>query len=180
MNHIVRGAALAALLVVAGTSGVQAQQAEEPRNFFSFGAGATVPVGDFKEEAKTGFMTGLGFGAGITGNLFVLGTGFYGRNGVNEEGHADDYYKLLGGTVNLGLSGSGESVRPYGYAGVGMQRVEEKGEDHTHGAENELFGNAAVGLSFGRGNARFWIQSGAVFGREHSYVPLSAGVSIWF
>lgn len=181
MNHVVRGAALAVLFIVAGTSQAQAQEEAASRKFFSFGAGATVPLGDFKEEAKTGFLTGLGFGSGIgSGNLFLLGTGFYGKNGVNEEGHGDDYFALLGGTVNLGLMGSGEGARPYGYLGLGMQRVEEKGEGHSHGAENEAFGNAVVGLSLGRGNTRFWIQGGAVLGGEHTYIPLSAGVSIGF
>jgi len=181
MNHFVRGAALAALLVVAGAAGAHAQEAPESRKFFSFGAGATVPFGDFKEEAKTGFLTGLGFGSAVgSGNLFLLGTGFYGRNGVSEEGHEDDYFALLGGTLNLGLMGSGEAVRPYGYVGLGMQRVEEKGEDHSHGAESEAFGNAVVGLSIGRGNTRFWIQGGAVLGGEHTYMPISAGVSIGF
>jgi hypothetical protein len=189
MNHIVRGAALAALFIVAGTSGAQAQEAVESRKFFSVGAGATVPFGDFKEEAKTGFLTGLGFGSGIgSGNLFLLGTGFYGKNNVAEgedddhgqDEHGEDTFSLLGGSVNLGLMGSGEAVRPYGYVGLGMQRVEQKGEDHSDGAENEAFGNAVVGLSIGRGNTRFWIQGGAVLGGEHTYIPISAGVSIGF
>lgn len=189
MNHIVRGAALAALIVVAGTTGAHAQEATESRKFFSFGAGATVPFGDFKEEAKTGFLTGVGFGSGIgSGNLFLLGTGFYGKNGMAEhedddhghDDHGEDTFSLLGGALNLGLMGSGEALRPYGYVGLGMQRVEQKGEDHDHGAENEAFGNAVVGLSIGRGNTRFWIQGGAVLGGEHTYMPISAGVSIGF
>lgn len=184
MKYIGRGAALAAMLVVVGTSGATAQEAPEAagaRKFFTVGAGATLPLGDFKDEGKTGFLTGVGLGSGIgSGNLFVLGSVFYGRNGVSEEGHGDDYFALRGGTVNLGLMGSGVSVRPYGYVGFGVQRVEEKGEDHSHGAENETFGNAAVGLSFGRDSARFWVQGGAVLGGEHSYMPVSAGVSVGF
>ncbi len=189
MNHFVRGAALAALLIVAGTSGAQAQATTESRKFFSFGAGASVPFGDFKEEAKTGFLTGLGFGSGIgSGNLFVLGTGFYGKNGMAEhedddhghDDHAEDSFSLLGGALNLGLMGKGEAARPYGYVGLGMQRVQQKGEDHSHGAESEVFGNAVAGLSIGRGNTRFWIQGGAVLGGEHTYMPISAGVSIGF
>lgn len=184
MKCIARGAALAALLLAAGTHGVSAQEAREeagPRRFFTVGAGATLPLGEFKDEGKAGFLTGVGIGSGIgSGNLFLLGSAFYGRNGVSEEGHEDDYFALRGGTVNLGLMGSGEGVRPYGYVGLGVQRVEEKGEDHSHGAENETFGNAAVGLSFGRGSTRVWVQGGAVLGGEHAYLPVSAGVSIGF
>lgn len=181
MIHTARGAALAALLVITGTSVANAQEVPEKRRFVSLGAGATVPFSDFGEEGKTGFHTGLGVGSGIgSGKLFVLGTGFYGRNGVAEEGHEDDFFALLGGTLNLGLMGSGEVVRPYGYLGLGVQRVEEKGEAHSHGSENEAFGNVALGLSIGRGNTRFWIQGGAVLGGEHTYVPLSAGFSIGF
>lgn len=175
MRPLSRVFAVAGLLVLAGSVGLEAQS----RKFVSLGGGLTMPTGDFKneEEAKSGWMTGAALGTGIgSGNLFVMASGFYGKNGSD---HAEDETTTLtGGTLNVGLMSGGEMVRLYGYAGAGLQHY--KNNEHLEDNGTSVLGNAAVGLNIGRGTTRFWVQGGLAMNTTASYIPVLAGISIGF
>lgn len=175
MRYLVRVLVFAGVLAAAGASGLEAQA----RKFFSVGGGLTMPTGDFKneEEAKNGWMTGVALGTGIgSGNLFVMGSGFYGKSGSDHD--EDETHTLTGGTLNLGLMSRGEMARVYGYVGGGLQNY--KNNEHEEENGTSALGTAAVGVSVGRGSTRLWVQGGLALNKTASYIPVSAGVSIGF
>ncbi len=175
MRPLSRVFAVAGLLVLAGSVGLEAQS----RKFVSLGGGLTMPTGDFKndEEAKSGWMTGAALGTGIgSGNLFVMASGFYGKNGSD---HAEgETTTLTGGTLNVGLMSGGDMVRLYGYAGAGLQNYSNNEHQEENGTS--ALGNVAVGLSIGRASTRFWFQGGLAMNKTASYIPVLAGISFGF
>lgn len=175
MRKVVRLMAVTGALVLAASTAAEAQG----RKWFSVGGGMTMPTGDFKNEkdAKNGWMTGAALGTGIgSGNLFVMAKGFYGKN--DSDHHEGETMTLAGGSLNLGLMSRGEMARIYGYVGGGLQSYtnNEHEEDNATG----VLGNAAVGLSVGRGATRFWVQGGLAMNKTASYIPVMAGISIGF
>jgi hypothetical protein len=175
MRQLSRVFAVAGVLVLAGSVGLEAQA----RKFVSIGGGLTMPTGDFKndEEAKSGWMTGAAFGTGIgSGNLFVMASGFYGKNGSDHD--EDETSTLAGGTVNLGVMSRGEMARIYGYVGGGLQNYSNNEHQEENGTS--VLGNAAVGVNIGRGNTRFWVQGGLAMNKTASYIPVLAGISFGF
>lgn len=175
MLKVVRLMAVAGALMLVASTAAEAQG----RKFFSLGGGMTMPTGDFKndEEAKTGWMTGAALGTGVgSGNLFVMASGFYGKNGSDHD--EDETSTLTGGTLNLGLMSRGEMARIYGYVGGGLQNF--KNNEHEEDNGTSVLGTAAVGLSIGRGSTRFWVQGGLAMNKTASYIPVMAGVSIGF
>lgn len=175
MLRLFRVFAVAGLLVFAGSVSLEAQS----RKFVSIGGGLTMPTGDFKnaEEAKSGWMTGAALGTGVgAGNLFVMASGFYGKSGSDHD--ADETHTLTGGTLNLGMTSPGEMMRVYGYVGAGLQNY--KNNEHLEDNGTSVLGNAAVGLNFGRGTTRFWVQGGLALNKTASYIPVLAGISFGF
>lgn len=170
----------ASLIALALLVGLTASPAEaQARRFISLGAGLTMPTGDFKneEEAKSGWMGGFAVGTGLgSGNLFVMASGFYGKNGSDHD--EDETITLSGGTVNLGAMSRGASARVYGYVGGGFQNLNNNEHEEDNGTS--ALGTAAVGLSLGRAATRFWIQAGLAMNKSASYMPVMAGVSFGF
>lgn len=162
------------------TAGAAAAQASK---FLYVGGGMTMPTGDYKEYAKSGFMAdvGLGTNVGSSGRVFAFADIFYGKNNHEDD---DGSTTLMGGGANLGIQSSGSSTRIYGYAGLGMQQHKYNppgGGDG--GSETKPFGRGAVGISLGSGNTTFWAEIGMIqgFGGDDgntAYMPILAGISI--
>lgn len=160
---------------------VAGDAAAQGRTFLSLGAGATIPTSDYGDYAKTGWMGGLGVGTAVgSGNMFVMASGFFGKN--SHEGEDNSSTTLMGGGANIGMMSSGERARLYGYVGGGLQnhKYNPSGDDEGD-SEAKPYANGWVGVSLGSAKARPWIQGGMVMGlggEKTSYFGVMAGISI--
>lgn len=178
MSRMVHVLALAVLVSWAGAGSAAAQN-----KFLFLGGGLTMPSGDYKEYAESGFMAGAGVGTSIgsSGKVFGFVDGFYGKNNHDFEGESTT---LMGGGVNVGVQSTGSSARVYGYAGLGMQNHKyNPAGGGDGGSETKPFGRAAVGISLGSGKVTFWAEAGMLqgFGGDDgntAYMPILAGISI--
>lgn len=170
---------LGAVLVAATIIGAEASA--QGSKYLYLGGGATIPMGDYKEFAKTGWMGSIGLGTSLgSGNMFAFVDGFYGKN--SHEGVADESTTLLGGGVNLGIRTSGVT-HLYGYAGAGMQNHKYNPAVGEGASETKPYGRAAVGVGTGSGRVSFWAELGVLqgFGGDGgntAYLPILAGISI--
>lgn len=156
--------------------------AQGPSTWMFAGGGMTVPIGDYKEYAKTGFFADVGVGRTFgSGRMFAFADLFYGKN--NHE-TADGSTSLVGGGLNIGISSTAEKARPYAYAGLGMQNHKfNPAGGGDGGSETRPYGRGAVGVSLGSGKTTFWIEAGLIqgFGGDDGntgYLPIQAGISI--
>lgn len=170
------GAVVVAMLALSQSSAAQSK-------FLYIGGGATMPMGDYKEYAKTGFMAdvGLGTNIGSSGKMFGFVDVIYGKNSHDT---TDESTTLMGGGANIGMQSSGASTRIYGYVGAGMQNHKyNPAGGGDGGSETKPYGRGALGLSFGSGKTTFWVEAGVIqgFGGDDgntAYMPIIAGVSI--
>lgn len=168
---------LAAFTVGSSTALAQASK------FLYVGGGLTMPSGDYKEYAKSGFLAdvGLGTNVGSSGKMFAFVDIIYGKNNHDDEG---DSTTLMGGGANIGIQSTGSSARIYGYAGAGMQQHKyNPSGGGDGGSETKPYGRGAIGVSLGSGNTTFWAEVGMIqgFGGDDGntgYMPIIAGISI--
>jgi len=146
-----------------------------------FGGGLSIPVGDFKDYAKKGWMAtaGLGYDIGDKG-LWVEAEGYFGSNKHSDfEG---DKTNLIGGMAAVGYSFMPDkSVSPYITGGVGILAHQFKSEDFPEDNETEskLGYTGAFGLGFRAGGKAHVFLEGRLLGSESSKAILAlAGVSI--
>jgi hypothetical protein len=171
------GAVIAATLVLTAEGAAQGGS-----NSLFLGGGATVPMGDYGDYAKTGYMASVGVGRDFgSGRVFAFVDGFYGKNSHETE---DESTTLIGGGANIGISTTGSSPRFYAYGGLGLQNHKfNPAGGGDGGSETNPYGRGAVGISLGNGSTTFWIEVGMLqgFGGDGGntgYLPLLAGVSI--
>lgn len=173
----IMGVVLAATTLLVGTASAQG-----PSTWVFAGGGATMPMGDYGDYAKTGFMADVGVGRNFgSGRVFAFADIFYGKNNHETDGESTT---LIGGGANIGISSTAAKARPYAYVGLGMQNHKFNSDGAGDGeSETKAYGRGAVGVSLGAGKTTFWIEAGLVqgFGGDDGntgYVPILAGVSI--
>lgn len=164
------GAVMVAMLALSQASAAQTTK------FFAIGGGLTVPTGDYKDYAKTGWVAdaALGTNIGSSGKVFGFVDVFYGKNDHDTDG---DSTTLMGGGANIGIQSTGSSARVYGYAGIGMQNHKFNSDGAGDGeSDSQVFGRGAVGISLGSGRTTFWAEVGMIQG-DTAYLPIMAGIS---
>jgi opacity protein-like surface antigen len=167
-------AGLAALLF-AGATAANAQ-------YVFAGGGATIPIGDFKDYAKTGWNAQAGFGFDIASvrGLSVEAEGFYGSNK-----HSDvdgDKTNIIAGMGSVLYSFMPDKkVSPYALAGAGF--LSHKFDPATGDSETSTkFGyTGAVGLIFSLSSkASLWVEGRLLGSKDSKMLPINAGFSINF
>jgi hypothetical protein len=181
--------ALAALTVsmLLGAPTLRAQGAE-----FSLGAGATVPLDNYGDFAKTGYH-GL-VAVSFAPSSFPLGIqidGMYDRLKLDSSIPGDRTSQIIQGTANLIYkfkTSEESSFRPYLIGGVGIYNFKLVSGDEVAGPGVGNTGN--TGTDFGlNGGAGFDIKTGGigffVEGRFHDvftdgpntkFIPITAGI----
>jgi len=150
--------------------------------FVYVGGGANIPVSDFKDYAKTGWMAQAGIGYMIPSvkGLMVSAEGFYGSNK-----HTDvtgDKTNLLSGMVTLGYElMPDKKVSPYILGGAGFQShkfVPATGASET----STKFGyNGGAGILFSiNQTVGFWIEGRFLGSKDSKMIPVMAGFSFNF
>ena len=173
MRRKLVGLAVTALLITGAARPANAQA----RGYVGFGAGLSLPVGDFKTCCKLGWLGQVV--AGVTGANGVLGgriDGMYARNSVKGTGGGS--LKLLGVNADLVWTPGKRpaKVHPYLLGGLGFFNVKSSGAGQTKFAFN--FGG---GLQIHSGD-RMSIFTEARFisikssGGSTNFIPISVGL----
>lgn len=168
---------LGALAMTAISSRVEAQ-------YVFFGGGPSVPLGDFKDYAKTGWLVqgGLGFDIGSSG-IWAEAEGFFGSNSHKDTGTFKEKTNIISFMAALGktFGATDAKMRPYLLAGAGVLGHQFRTDDDTATEETETkFGfTGALGLAFRLNDkARFWVEGRYLGASGTSVIPIMAGVSI--
>ena len=176
MNRIARGVLVAGVVASIAAGGAQAQA----RGYIGFGAGASVPTGDFGDAYKVGWLAQVV--AGITGPTGVIGGRVNGSiTRHNHDTLNDNTAKLVGAMGDLVFSpGAAEAkVRPYVLGGIGFQNVKfESGP--VENSVTELAYNFGAGLSISTGRAKLFLEgrwlSVQTDPSSASLIPISIGL----
>lgn len=179
---MVRSVRIMGVLLAATTLLVGTASAQGPSTWVFAGGGATMPMGDYGDYAKTGFMADVGVGRNFgSGRVFAFADIFYGKNNHETE---DESTTLTGGGLNIGISSTAMKARPYAYAGLGMQNHKyNPAGGGDGGSETNPYARGAVGVSIGSGKTTIWVEAGLIqgFGGDDGntgYMPVLAGISI--
>lgn len=154
------------------------------------GGGATLPMGDYKDYAKTGWImtAGLSVDLGEKG-LFFEAEGFFGSNKHKDTGTVKEKTNLMAGIAAFGYSfGQKEAkVRPYILGGLGLMNHQFRSDDDNAVETNtSLFAyTGAAGLVFAMGpKASFWAEArylaGSKEGESTTVIPITVGISLKF
>lgn len=143
MRRKVVGLAVAALLITGAARSATAQA----RGYVGFGAGVALPMGNFKNAVKTGWLGQVI--AGVTSANGMLGgriDGMYIRNSLKGTGGGST--KLLGANLDLVWTPGQRpaKVHPYLLGGVGFFNAKSSGPSQTKFAFN-LGGGLQVHLA---------------------------------
>ena len=177
MRRKISGLIPAALLFGAVAASPAAAQA---RGYIGFGPGVSLPVGDFGDAAKTGWL-GQVFG-GITGASGMFGgrvDGMYVRHSLELP---DASTALIGANADLVVSpgSAGSKVRPYILGGVGFFNSKtEVGSVEGEGQTNFAY-NLGGGLLFKAGRMGIFVEaryiSVSTDPSSQGFIPIAIGL----
>lgn len=177
MTRIKTGLAAVALLLVAGVATPAAAQA---RGYVGFGGGVSIPVGDFADAAKLGWLGQVV--AGVTGPSGMLGgriDGTYSQNSL--KGTGSGHFSLFGANADIVLTPGKRpaKVHPYFLAGVGFYN--SKLSVGTGNSSTKFAWNGGAGLQIHTGN-RMDVYTEARFisvqtsGASTNFIPITIGL----
>jgi opacity protein-like surface antigen len=177
MKRTIAGFVATGMLTVA----LAAPAAAQARGYVGFGAGLSLPTGDFGDGVKTGWLGQVI--AGITGPSGMLGgriDGMYVRH--SWEGTADGSTTLFGANADLVVSpGSGASkVRPYLLGGVGFFNGKDKVAGVSSDGETKFAFNVGGGLQVKAGSRMHVFLEGRYISvrteNAIGFIPISVGL----
>ena len=145
--------ALALMLVVPQA------QAAKGEWMIDFNGGAALPMSDFKDAAKVGFMGGVGAGYMVTDAVCIGADGSYIKNDASDDLNAAispataKFSMIQGGAhAKYMFPMSGESkISPYAVVGLGLYNLKTKVELSGASADtsvNKFGGRGGLGLSY--------------------------------
>ena len=154
---------------------------------FGLGGGATLPLGDFGDAAKTGFH-GMGLvefqPAGLpVGIRFDASYHRIGFSDLFEDVVGAGNHQIIMGTLNgvYTFTTAAESkFHPYIVAGVGAYNAKANVEDADNNSETKFGINGGAGFNFGMGSASVFLEGRFhnIFteGSSTNFVPITLGV----
>jgi hypothetical protein len=163
-----------------------AAQAQTPVSF-GLGGGATLPLGDFGDAAKTGFHgTGLVEFQPASLPVGIRLDGTYHRIGFSdlfEDVVGEGNWQMITGTLNgvYTFTTAAESkFHPYIIAGGGVYNMKANTDVGDEDSETKFGINAGAGFNMGMGSASIFVEGRFhnVFteGSSTNFVPITLGV----
>lgn len=172
MKRLASATLFGAVAVLLGASPARAQ-------YVYFGGGASIPTGDFKTDAKTGWMATGGVGANVgPQGLWIEAEGYYGSNKHKAPEDGDKTTIIAGiGAVGYDLM-PGKKTTPYITGGLGFLSHKFTPETGASETETNLGYTGALGVSFTASpKIHVWVE-GRLLGSSASRVILAqAGLS---
>ena len=166
-----KGPLVGAALLVLTAASAQAQS-------IFFGGGATIPTGEYKDYAKTGWMAQAGVAVPVGGKGFMVGA--EAMFGSNKHDHPGDKTNLLGLNGFL-LYRIGDMTKPgpYVFGSGGALKHDYKSEDfpEDEGGEFKFAWSAGAGVDvpFG-GNKAFYIEGRYMARSDTKFMAILAGL----
>jgi len=170
---------LAALAAVA----ISASAAQGQSIAFGVGGGVTIPSGDFKDGAKTGWHGLANIGYNLPSGLGVRGDFYYSQNSA--KGGGNGKAKLAGGLGNVLYSFPGKStIHPYVIGGVGFFNLKAEatvGGVTFSSSETKFAWGAGAGIKFKAGtDASVFVEGrylSASSDPKTNFIPITVGVN---
>lgn len=166
--------AVAALLVAASSASAQGIR-------WGVGAGLLMPIGDYGDADKMGFIGGFGGTYSMPGGIGIRGELSYGQ--TSHDGGVSGNTKIIGGMASLVYAlGATPGMRPYLMGGLGMYNVKID-VGGTSGSESKIGFGFGGGLSFpmGAGGSRMFVEtkytSISTSGSSLTFLPIVVGIS---
>jgi opacity protein-like surface antigen len=168
---------LVALITIAGAGSLSAQGVR-----FGIGGGLLVPMGNYKDADKMGWLVGgdatywmMGTPVGIRADVQYSQTS-------EKSGVLAHTTKIIGGLAEAvyAFGKKGDGVRPYIMGGLGLYNVKIDVSGLSGSTTKVGFGGGA-GLAFklGTGGTRFFVEgkfvSVATSGSSYTFLPIRAG-----
>jgi opacity protein-like surface antigen len=154
--------------------------AQQPWIFF--GGGPTIPVGEFGDYAKTGWLATAGIGVDVgTQGLWVAAELHYGSN--SHDDITNDKTNIFAGFGTIGYTfGPGQKVRPYVLGGLGfLSHIYKAGGLDYSETETRIGYTAAGGLTFQLSErVGFWVEGRFMGAADTRMIPILAGFTINF
>ena len=155
------GLSLALLLFLTATGSAQA--------FGYLGAGATIPTGDYGDNANTGWLGAGGIGFPIGDDGLAAGVeAFYGQNNHDLDGDKTTPYGALG-FVQFSF-GDMEKLHPYLLGGAGLLVHKYSSDTFKGDSESRFAYSFGAGLAYPLGGTtglygegRYWGSDGTAF-----------------
>jgi hypothetical protein len=176
MKRIVSLAVVASALAVVAPGAVRAQAT------IILGAGATIPMSEYADYAKLGWLGHAGVEFPAATNVAVGVHGFYGSNSHDYAGDKTNLYGGVG-TVGYTIPTSG-SVMPQIWGGAGYMVHSYKSEDFPafEGSDGSLAALVGAGLGFPLGSVaaalNVYFLTGFGENDETRYLGIDLGVGI--
>lgn len=174
---------IVSVVIAAGAVMMLATTSAHAQVSLGVGGGVTLPLGDFKDVAKTGWHGVANVGYDMPSGLGVRGDFFYGQNSF--KGNADGKTKLAGGLGNLVYNFKSASVQPYVIGSIGFMNV--KGEASAggltfSGSETKIAFGGGAGLKFKAGTDSHIFVEGRYITVNTSdnnvnFIPITVGIS---
>jgi hypothetical protein len=171
MMRIISIAVAAGAALILGATAATAQSIT-----FGAGGGVTIPTGDFKTGAKTGWHAIGHLGYGMASGLGIRGEAFYGQNTL--KGGGSEKFKLSGGLGSLSYDfQTSGGVKPYIIGSAGVFNTKALGFSET----KFTFGGGG-GLKFKAGSdAHLFLEARYLTiqtsGGSTNFIPITLGVS---
>jgi len=160
-----------------------AMPATAKAQYVFLGGGASIPNGDFKDEAKTGWMAqaGVGYDIAAVKGLWVEAEGFYGSN-KHKAPDDGDKTNLFAGIAALGYSFTPDSkVSPYVLAGAGILNHKFVPATGTSESESKFAYSGAVGIGYNASSSvHVWLEGRVLGSKSSRVIPISLGFTYNF
>lgn len=175
-----RGSTLVLFGVVGALAAASSAKAQSPYIFL--GAGASLPMRDFKNDAKLGWMAQAGVGLDLSKKgLWVEAEAFYGSNKHKAPDDADKTNLLaLLGAVGYSFTPD-KKVSPYVLAAAGMLNHKFVPGTGTSESESKFAYSGAVGIGYNASErVHVWLEGRYLGAGKDGTIPVTLGVSVSF
>ena len=164
-------------LVLGGLLAAPGLASAQVRGYLGIGGGANIPIGDFGDAFKTGWLAQVM--GGVTLSNGILGfrvNGTYGQNNLKDE-FGEGKLKMIGALGDVVISPRMEGkVAPYVLGGAGFVNA-KNGESET-----DFAWNAGAGAKFSAGRVGIYVEGRFVQvrteGESSNMIPITAGIRI--
>lgn len=168
-------AALFGVVILLGS--VQSVQAQAKTAYFFGGAGVTVPMGDYGDYAKTGYLGSAGLGYNLSAKAAIGAELMYGSNSHKIAG-AKTELMGAGGYLTYNLGNPTGKVVPYLIGGLGILNQKFKPTTGASVSEAKLMFSGGGGLYFPMGTAGLYLEARYLKRGDTGLVPIMAGFTV--
>ena len=175
-----RCASLIALGALTGLLASTPARAQGQKPSFFVGGGVTIPVGEYGDYAKTGWLGNAGVTVGVgKKGAWVGGEGFFGANKHSDvTGDKTNVYGAIGEVGYRFGKRAKAGVYVYGGAGFLVHQFKSSSAPTTNESEGKFAYTGAAGIEIPAGKkVSVWIESRYMGSSGTGFIPISIGLS---